>query len=88
MPLRRHLIFTVMTKFEEIAKAWLAALNPTPSQQEIADYRIEICNGCEFKAHNQTLDFYYCNACGCPLSKKIFSPMPPDKACPKQKWDK
>jgi len=30
-----------MLKIVEIAKAWIAAANPTPEQQIIAEYRIQ-----------------------------------------------
>ena len=75
-----------MLKLVEIAKAWIAAANPTEEQKEIAEKRIAICNDCEFSRYNKALDFHYCGGCGCPLSKKIFTQQPLDEACPKQKW--
>ena len=74
-------------KFKEIANAWIAAANPTPEQQAIAEHRAIICNGCEHRKKNTTLiDFYYCDVCGCPLDKKIFAE---DKnECPENYWKK
>ena len=76
-----------MLKIVEIAKAWIAAAAPTPTQQIIAEHRASVCDTCPSKAYNATIDLYYCNECGCPLSKKIFSPNGP-KACPLAKWEK
>jgi hypothetical protein len=77
-----------MNKLVEIAKAWIAAANPTPEQQEIAEYRASVCDTCPKKAHNETIDLYYCSQCGCPIQKKIFSPVPGPQACPLAKWEK
>ena len=76
-----------MLKVVEIAKAWIAAANPTSEQQQIAEYRASVCDACPKKAHNPTIDLYYCSECGCPLSKKIFSPKPGREACPLAKWE-
>jgi hypothetical protein len=32
------------------------------------------------------MKFWFCGACGCPLNKKVFSPV--EKSCPKNKWEK
>jgi hypothetical protein len=77
-----------MLKIVEIAKAWIAAANPTPEQQQIAEYRASICDTCSKKSHDSRLDLYYCGECGCPLSKKIFSPVAGKTACPLAKWEK
>ena len=77
-----------MLKIVEIAKAWVAAANPTPEQQEIAEYRASVCDACPKKAYTPQIDLYYCSECGCPLSKKIFSPKPGPEACPLAKWEK
>ena len=53
-------------------------------QKETADERLAICQACPEAKVNQ-LNIHYCGACGCPLSKKIFSPKGPS-ACPQQKW--
>ena len=74
-----------MLKLVEIAKAWIAAANPTPEQKQIADHRISICNDCPNKSYQKHLDIYVCGLCGCPLSRKIFSPLSGDQACPDKK---
>ena len=75
-----------MLKLVEIAKAWIAAKNPTDEQRIIAEYRVAICDKCPYKEHNKTFDVFICNKCGCPISKKIFSPKPGDEACPDKRW--
>jgi len=77
-----------MFKLVEIAKAWIAAENPTPKQKLIAEHRANICDSCSSKSYNKAIDLYFCGECGCPLSKKIFSPLPGPEACPKQYWNK
>jgi len=77
-----------MLKIVEIAKAWIAAANPTPTQQLIAEHRASVCDACPKKAYNETINLYYCSECGCPLSRKIFSPKPGPEACPLSKWEK
>lgn len=77
-----------MNKISEIFNSWIAAASPDETQKEIAKYRILVCEDCSSKAHNSTLNFYYCNECGCPLSKKVFSPKPGPEACPLAKWEK
>ena len=77
-----------MLKLVEIAKAWIAAANPTPEQKEIADYRISVCDGCPNKKYYKHIDTYVCGLCGCPLDKKIFSPLPCEEACPDKRWKK
>jgi hypothetical protein len=76
-----------MNKLKEIAIAWYNAANPTPEMKEIADSRLQICEGCEEVKTADIGGFHYCGACGCPLNKKIFSPRGPS-ACPKRKWVK
>ena len=77
-----------MLKLVEIAKAWIAAANPTPKQQQIADIRISICDSCPNKKPLPQFDTYVCDLCGCPLEKKIFSPLPGNEACPDKRWTK
>lgn len=72
----------------EILVAWHRAANPTPEQQQIAEYRASVCETCEFKEFKVMVRSYVCGACGCPISKKIYSPKPGTEACPKSKWDK
>lgn len=77
-----------MLKLVEIAKAWIAAANPTAEQQQLAEYRISICDKCPHKSYQKHLDIFTCGLCGCPLNKKIFSPLPGKQACPNQRWEK
>ena len=76
-----------MLKIVEIAKAWIAAANPTPEQKVIAEYRASVCDACPHKKHQSHLDTYTCGLCGCPLSKKIFSPLRGQEACPDKRWE-
>ena len=77
-----------MLKLVEIAKAWIAAANPTPEQKEIANHRISICDSCPNKLYQKHIDAHVCGLCGCPLSKKIFSPIPGEEVCPDKRWKK
>ena len=77
-----------MLKIVEIAKAWIAAANPTPEQRAIAEYRISVCDKCPNKDYIKAADTHTCGLCGCPLSKKIFSPLPGEQACPDKRWEK
>lgn len=76
-----------MLKIVEIAKAWIAAANPTPEQKAVAEYRIKVCDKCPHKTYIKEIDIFACGLCGCPLSKKIFSPNPGQKACPDKRWE-
>jgi hypothetical protein len=69
----------------EIAVAWKRAANPTEEQQRTAEQRISICDGCEHKEFRKMTRSFVCDACGCPLNKKVYSPKGPE-ACPKGKW--
>jgi ribosomal protein L37E len=73
-----------MNKLNEIFQAWVAAANPSPEQKLLAEQRTSICDGCEHKQY--ALKIYTCGLCGCPLSKKVFSPNGA-KACPGNKWE-
>ncbi len=66
----------------------MAAANPTPEQKLIAEYRASVCDGCSSKSYTPAIDLHFCGECGCPLSKKIFSPKPGKEACPLAKWEK
>ena len=72
----------------EIVVAWHRAANPTPKQKETAEYRASVCDGCEHRIFKELIKNYICGACGCPLSKKVYSPKPGPEACPKGKWEK
>lgn len=73
-----------MKKLVEIAQAWITAINPTEEEKNKAITRSNICDNCDQKDYNNLLKFYYCKECGCPLSKKIYSPI---NSCPLNKWD-
>lgn len=70
-------------KVKEIADSWIIANNPTESQLKLAEGRLEICNGCDKKVTGIG-GYLKCDECGCPISKKIFSPR--YDACPLHKW--
>jgi rubredoxin len=76
-----------MLKIVEIAKAWIAAANPTPMQEYVAEHRASVCDTCPHKKYTKQIDTYTCGLCGCPLSKKIFSPLPGQEACPDKRWE-
>jgi uncharacterized paraquat-inducible protein A len=75
-----------MNKLVEIAKAWIAAANPTEEEKQTAEKRAAVCQSCEYSRYNQSLDLHYCGDCGCPIKKKIFSPLPNNEACEKGMW--
>jgi hypothetical protein len=77
-----------MLKLEEIVRAWVASADPSPEQKNIADRRLNICKGCEYLKFDENVTaLYYCGKCFCPITKKIYSPLPEGKACPEGKWD-
>lgn len=73
--------------FKKIYKAWIIANNPTKNQLSIAEERNIICNNCPSKKIiTEKLKIgVVCGECGCPISKKIFSPTFND--CPLKKWE-
>ena len=77
-----------MNKISEIFKSWVTAANPSNEEQAIAQYRANVCDSCDRKTHIVTIDLFVCDECGCPLSKKVFSPKPGKEACPLAKWEK
>jgi ribosomal protein L37E len=77
-----------MLKIVEIAKAWIAAANPTPEQKAVAEYRISVCGKCPHRQYQKQFDTHTCGLCGCPLSKKIFSPVEGKQSCPDTRWEK
>lgn len=77
-----------MNRLVEIFKSYVAAHSPTQDQFELAESRFKICEGCEHRGgyigvHEKRF-IEKCNQCGCPLSKKVFSPK--FNACPLSKW--
>jgi len=77
-----------VNKISEIFQAWVAAAKPTPEQTLIAEYRSSVCDTCEKKEYVKALAIFICGQCGCPLSRKVFSPIEGTKACPLAKWEK
>ena len=72
--------------YKEIFDAWKISLNPTLKQEELAKLRLDVCLGCEFRKEViKGLKWSAkCGKCGCPLSKKVFSPN--YNACPEKLW--
>lgn len=73
--------------YKEIFDAWIIARNPTESQKRLAEKRYEICSNCEFKKSiiKKLKWSEFCEQCGCPLNKKIFTTI--YNACPLKKWE-
>jgi hypothetical protein len=44
-----------MKKLEEIARAWITAVNPNEEEKSKALTRSAVCDGCEKKTYNETL---------------------------------
>ena len=72
----------MIDKLKQIKDAWIRSNNPTEDEQALADYRMNICNSCPNKLDIMNLSI--CSACGCPLSKKVFSDE--NENCPLNKW--
>jgi hypothetical protein len=80
----------MIRKLKEIAEAWLTAANPSDKQKKLAEERYNICLKCPHRKHRNgnkilPINTEYCDQCGCPLSKKIFSRE--YSACPMKKWE-
>jgi len=73
-----------MNKASEIISAWWIASNPTPEQSETAKKRLEVCMNCEYLEKSLFFNMK-CGECGCPIGKKIFSPV--KGSCRIGKWD-
>lgn len=77
-----------MNRLVEIFKAYVTSFSPTAEEVKLADNRFKICESCEYRGNfleiNENRYIEKCNHCGCPLSKKIFSPK--FNACPLYKW--
>jgi hypothetical protein len=71
----------------EIINSWKIANNPTPKQEELAKLRASICEVCPSKkVITKKIGLAtICGECGCPISKKIFTPK--FNACPLDKWN-
>jgi len=82
-----------MFNFREVFDAWVTAAKPTNEQKQQSEDRALVCrgNGDIPKCENYVELFEkkkwsaYCNGCGCPIDKKIFSGK--INPCPLEKWD-
>jgi hypothetical protein len=73
------------SKIIDIADAWIVAKNPNESQKSLAEGRWNVCVQCsEFREKRPVTGEPFCNDCGCPLNKKIFSKT--YNECPLKKW--
>lgn len=75
-----------MIDYKEIFDAWKSSFNPTPLQEELAEKRLNVCMGCEYRKEilSGVKWSALCNHCRCPLNKKVFSNT--FNACTKKKW--
>ena len=61
-------------------------LKKTPEQKELSEARWNICVQCdEYRENNKDKGAPFCNTCGCPLNKKIFTNK--FNECPLKKWE-
>jgi hypothetical protein len=73
------------SKILVIADAWITAKKPTEEQKVLAESRYSICLDCEhFREKRPITGEPYCEECGCPLNKKVFSKK--YNECPLKKW--
>jgi hypothetical protein len=73
------------SKIVTIVDAWVTASNPTIEQKNLAEARWNVCIQCpEFRSEREITGEPYCNDCGCPLMKKIFTKE--FNECPQKKW--
>jgi hypothetical protein len=69
---------------KEIVRSWFNSFAGSDEQKELALNRLEICNACE-EIKTNAANIIVCGNCGCPISKKIFSPI--YNSCPLKKWE-
>jgi hypothetical protein len=72
---------------KEIINSWIISSNPNEEQKNQANQRGSICEVCPSK---KVISRFFkistvCGECGCPISKKIFSPQ--HNPCPLKKWE-
>jgi len=70
---------------KDIVSAWAIAANPTEEERILSEKRYQICSTCDQRGKNK-IGIETCKACGCPLSKKIFT-LNDEDSCPLKKWD-
>jgi hypothetical protein len=75
-----------MLNYKEIFEAWKISFNPTKKQEELAERRLDVCIGCEYRTEIvKGLKWSaLCSDCGCPLNKKVFATT--FNACTQKKW--
>lgn len=71
-----------MIDLRDIFNSWVKSFNPTPDELSRAEERFSICSTCEFR--KEVVNTLVCGACGCPISKKVYSSAV--DPCPKDKW--
>ena len=76
-----------MIDYKEIFNAWKTSFNPNPEQEDLAQKRLGVCMGCEYRKEvlKGVKWSAYCGDCGCPLNKKVFSKT--FNACTQKKWE-
>lgn len=64
-----------MINLKEIFIAWKTSIRPNEFQSKIAEDRLNVCIGCQYKKEGFKGKEWsaYCQKCGCPIRKKIFS---------------
>lgn len=73
-------------KIKIITKAWIKASNHSQLEEEVAQIRLKACLVCIFaKTSWVPFSINYCSLCGCPLSRKIYSPAGKDE-CSENNW--
>lgn len=77
-----------MIDIKEISQAWWDSYFANNETKQLAKDRFEVCKECPsltqmFKKIKK-VNVAACGECGCPISKKIFSPN--FDACPLGKW--
>jgi len=77
----------MMIDYKEIFEAWKTSIKPTPEREELAQKRLDVCLGCNYRKEvlKGVKWSAYCGDCGCPINKKIFSSI--FNACTQNKWE-
>jgi len=77
----------IQPNYKEIFESWFTAFNPNEKEKILAKERLDVCIGCEHKREvlKGVKWSAYCDGCGCPISKKVFSKL--FNPCPEKKWE-
>lgn len=77
----------MIDKYREIFQSWIESLNPSDLMKDLSGERLEICLSCDKRREiiERRKWSAYCQSCGCPINKKIFSPI--FNSCPEKKWE-